>query len=140
MKIKPTKKVYQTSDLTITWEPHKCIHSEKCWRNLPEVFRYGQKPWIDPEGASTNQITERIDGCPSGALGYEKKNSTNSSKKENTMKVQVAPNGPLIIKGEVEIEHNSTTKTHKNAALCRCGSSSNKPFCDGTHVKVGFEG
>ena len=57
------------------------------------------------------------------------------------MKIQLAPNGPLLAKGEVTIvQQDGTEKEMKNPALCRCGSSSNKPLCDGSHQKVGFEG
>lgn len=54
--------------------------------------------------------------------------------------VRPLPNGPLLVEGNLEIcggtghTINRTTKT----ALCRCGASSNKPYCDGTHAKIGF--
>lgn len=51
-----------------------------------------------------------------------------------------APNGPLLLSGPVEIVAGSGRTIHRGTkfALCRCGQSSNKPFCDGTHRKVGF--
>ncbi|MFC7442079.1 CDGSH iron-sulfur domain-containing protein [Laceyella putida] len=50
-------------------------------------------------------------------------------------KIQVLDNGPLVVKGEVElVDAEGNAFTHKKViSLCRCGLSSNKPFCDGTH-------
>lgn len=50
------------------------------------------------------------------------------------------PNGPLGVKGNVEIIAGTghIVQRTRNTALCRCGASSNKPFCDGTHSKIGF--
>lgn len=69
-------KKYSNDDITIVWQPSKCIHSTKCWKGeggLLSVFNPMIKPWINPEGASTDQIIERINTCPSGALSYHKK-------------------------------------------------------------------
>jgi CDGSH-type Zn-finger protein len=55
--------------------------------------------------------------------------------------VAPATNGPLLISGPLEIVSGTgrtILKTEKSA-LCRCGHSSNKPFCDGTHRKIGFQ-
>ena len=51
-------------------------------------------------------------------------------------------NGPLIVEGPVDLydtEDNKVTVDKPRIALCRCGASSNKPFCDGTHSKIGFQ-
>jgi uncharacterized Fe-S cluster protein YjdI len=64
------KKEYSNGEVTITWEPKKCIHSGKCVKGLPNVFLPKEKPWIKIEAASTNELVEQIKKCPSGALGY----------------------------------------------------------------------
>jgi CDGSH-type Zn-finger protein/uncharacterized Fe-S cluster protein YjdI len=56
------------------------------------------------------------------------------------LKVTLAPNGPLLVQGNVEVcsgTGRTVTRTQKTA-LCRCGASENKPFCDGSHQRVGF--
>jgi CDGSH-type Zn-finger protein len=58
------------------------------------------------------------------------------------MKIAIVENGPVILKAEgpVSLRIGATSETKEGAvALCRCGQSSKKPFCDGTHRKVGFE-
>ena len=59
------------------------------------------------------------------------------------VKITTRPNGPYLIEGECELVDptGATINTAGQAriALCRCGASSNKPMCDGTHNKVGFQ-
>lgn len=56
--------------------------------------------------------------------------------------IEILEDGPFIVKGLTSLKSSRGDKleTEKTAALCRCGSSSNKPFCDGTHKKIGFSG
>jgi len=61
---------YTNGEVTIVWKPHLCIHSGNCVRGLPKVFKSGQRPWIDPQGASTQEIIGQVKKCPSGALSY----------------------------------------------------------------------
>ena len=57
------------------------------------------------------------------------------------MKIDVLQNGPLLINEKTEIRKPDGTIEHKEkVALCRCGSSENKPYCDGAHNKTGFKG
>lgn len=54
--------------------------------------------------------------------------------------VKPLPNGPLLVTGNLEVCSGTgrTTNRVTKTALCRCGHSANKPYCDGTHTKVGF--
>lgn len=62
--------IFSTEDITVTFEPCKCIHAEKCARELSEVFRTSVIPWINLDGIETKRIIEQINRCPSGALKY----------------------------------------------------------------------
>src|SRR4051794_39027537 len=55
--------------------------------------------------------------------------------------IDIIKNGPYIVKGEVELKdaNGNSYPAEKRMALCRCGASTNKPFCDGTHSKIGFQ-
>ena len=146
-------KAYKKDNLTINWEPEKCIHSTNCWKGevgLPEVFNPRLKPWINPEGASAEKIMDHIKKCPSGALSYslaaeEVDPGTQSSvaqiPSEEPILVHISPNGPLLVKGCITLVYPDGTKEEKETvtALCRCGASQNKPFCDGNHKKIGFQ-
>jgi CDGSH-type Zn-finger protein len=57
------------------------------------------------------------------------------------VKITVRENGPYLIRGPIELsdpDGNAFTVERETIALCRCGGSSNKPFCDGTHSRIGF--
>lgn len=61
-----------------------------------------------------------------------------------TVKISARPNGPYLIEGDVEIYDPAgnkvdTSSSRPRIALCRCGGSGTKPFCDGTHSKIGFQ-
>lgn len=140
-----TKK-YTNGEITIVWKPSQCIHSAMCWRGesgLKEVFNPAEKPWIKPEGASSERIMAQIDKCPSGALSYYKNNQHEEPTQVHTESiVEVAKNGPLLVYGNITIKDKEGNETKKNkvTAFCRCGASQNKPYCDGSHTKIGFEG
>ena len=61
---------YSNGQVTIVWQPEICMHSGKCARGLPEVFKPAEKPWITPEDSTTEKIIAQVKKCPSGALSY----------------------------------------------------------------------
>ena len=68
--MKEITKKYSNGEVTIVWKPNLCIHSGICFRGLGEVFDPRQRPWITPEGSTTEKIVEQVKKCPSGALSY----------------------------------------------------------------------
>jgi uncharacterized Fe-S cluster protein YjdI len=140
-----TKK-YTNGEVTVVWKPQVCIHSTICWKaatGLPEVFNPSKRPWIELEAADTERIVEQVKKCPSGALSYYYNNETKEKVEVTTQtKVEVTSNGPLLVYGNITIRDaaGNETKRHKVTAFCRCGHSQNKPYCDGSHVRQGFNG
>jgi len=134
-----TVKKYTEGDLTVIWKPEKCIHSEKCFKGLPQVFDPDRRPWIDPSADDPDIIREQIRQCPSGALSYE---GMEQNSAQGEINVEIVPNGPLMVYGPLTIEREGKKESRSNSttAFCRCGASTNKPFCDGTHNKISFEG
>ena len=63
---------YKNNDITVVWKPHMCTHSKKCWKGLGDVFKPQEKPWVKMDGATSEQIMQQVDSCPSGALSYRK--------------------------------------------------------------------
>lgn len=141
--MKDITKKYTNNELTIVWKPSQCIHSGICFKGLPAVFDPRRRPWIIAENASTKEITAQINKCTSGALSYYMNAEENNNVKiEAETIAEVSTNGPLLVYGSIKIKHSDGREEIKNkvTAFCRCGQSSNKPYCDGTHRKVGFEG
>jgi len=63
---------YTGDQITVTFDPNRCIHSGVCVRGLPAVFDISRKRWVDPRAASPHEIATLIDRCPSGALQYRR--------------------------------------------------------------------
>ncbi len=142
---------YTDGKVTVVWKPDTCIHSSICWTELKNVFDPTKRPWVNMQGSNTKTIIEQIRKCPSGALSFfmneEKKTDMNeqpgiNSEAAQIVNIQIRPNGPIVIttdchitlsNGEVEIKKGTT-------ALCRCGASEKKPYCDGSHRKINFVG
>lgn len=59
----------------------------------------------------------------------------------STLKITATKNGPYKVEGPIELLHDTTPVATSGSTvfLCRCGASSKKPFCDGTHSKIGFQ-
>lgn len=132
-------KEYSNDNITVLFDLDTCIHSEKCWRGLNSVFNPKAKPWVNMNGASDEAIIAQVKKCPSGAL-YMKNKDENMS--EMNIKAECMPDGPLIVKGTIEVKlpDGKLETKEKMAAFCRCGASSNKPYCDGSHKETGFTG
>ena len=141
MNQKNKVKRYKKDELTIVWEPGKCIHSAVCVKMLPEVYDPNAKPWIQPENASVAELKAQIDKCPSGALTYEL-DAIASAAVEKGLYVEIMENGPILVKGKLNITlpSGAVESKDKTTAFCRCGASANKPYCDGAHRKIDFEG
>ena len=148
-------KEYKNDHLIVHWFPELCSHPGICLRLLPEVFNLKQRPWINVNAAEPEEIINTIDKCPSGAIRYSipegskiKKNVSNGVGNinfENTnssvVKIKVNANGPLLIEGPtiiLDFEGKPLREGHK-MALCRCGLSGNRPFCDGAHSKQSWK-
>jgi len=134
---------YSNEEITVLWKPNACIHSKLCWQQLGEVFKPKERPWVKMDGANTEKIIAQINKCPSGALSYQSNNNTDkTSNSQAETTIQILPNGPLLVHGNILIKRDGGKEIKKDnvTAFCRCGQSSNKPYCDGAHSKVNFSG
>jgi uncharacterized Fe-S cluster protein YjdI len=146
---KETRK-YSNDEITVVWKPTSCIHSAICWKGMIEVFNPKERPWIKMNGSTTEKIIEQVRKCPSGALSYYWNKDAGENiegdkviaESAKIMRIEVTPNGPYLIKTECLLVHSDGTEEIKTGtvALCRCGSSTTKPYCDGRHKLIGFEG
>ena len=135
-------KQYESHGIVVHWEPKLCIHVSNCVRALPHVFKPDTRPWINIEADSADEVATAIEMCPTGALSYMRTDGAPQETPASPTQVQPRPNGPLFVRGAVEMidaEGNVTRKATR-VALCRCGQSSNKPYCDLSHRAAGFRG
>ncbi len=146
------EKKYINAEITVVWKPELCSHSTNCWKGLGAVFNPKARPWITMAGASSAEIGAQVEQCPSGALSWHRNDAppapaaVEAAQPSATVTpaagatIEVKPNGPLLVRGGAEITHRDgrVTAHLQTVALCRCGGSKVKPFCDGSHTSVGF--
>lgn len=133
---------YRGEEISVTYSVDRCIHAGECVRGLPDVFDPRSKPWVRPDEANAERVLEVVRRCPTGALkatmvdGREDGDSA-----EVPCEIRLDPNGPLLLRGKIRLVNSDDELLSEDTrmALCRCGQSSRKPFCDGTHSKVGYE-
>ncbi|NLR89930.1 MULTISPECIES: (4Fe-4S)-binding protein [Flammeovirga] len=139
MSDKPTTRTYSNGDIEILWQPDLCIHSTKCFQALPNVFNPSNRPWVNMSNGETFDIIKTVKNCPSGALSLKSDETDTST--TPSVEINVLKDGPVLVKGNIDITISGKTENlgDKQVALCRCGHSNNKPYCDGNHVKAGFK-
>jgi CDGSH-type Zn-finger protein len=108
--------------------------------------------WLRLNSVNFRKITEQL--FWSQTMATEKKKT--SEKRGNNVEIRVSKNGPYLVTGKVPIFEQIIVvgkdgfpvewgmgkryPEQEKCGLCRCGESKNKPFCDGTHLKIGFNG
>jgi uncharacterized Fe-S cluster protein YjdI len=133
----PTR-VYESEQLAVVWDATRCVHVATCLNALPEVFDVRRRPWVDVEGASDEQIAAAVRLCPTGALRYEPRGDFPEEEPDAVTTVQAGHLGPLYIRGRVRLVdgHGRLIAEETRVALCRCGASAHKPYCDNSHRLV----
>ncbi len=109
-----------------------CSHAGHCL-----AFRF--KEGVDADRADFDAIVKAVQDCPSGAISYSI-DGVRYNEEQRGPAIDVSSNGPYHVTGGVELRDvpKMEGSSAEHYTLCRCGQSKNKPFCDGTHAKVGF--
>lgn len=131
---------YKKGELRISYDPNTCTHSANCINGYPEIFNIEKRPWINLDEANKAKLNDAVKNCPSGALKIIDDTLKSENEGMENVQINVTSKGPLLVKGKFKItDHNGNViETKDSVALCRCGASKNKPFCDGTHNKIDF--
>jgi CDGSH-type Zn-finger protein/uncharacterized Fe-S cluster protein YjdI len=132
---------YPGKNATVLWNGRLCIHIGECGRAKGELFVAGRKPWCQPDLVDDDEVREVVLRCPTGALSYLYADGSNAEEAPEINTIQVAYNGPLFVNADLHIDAapGDAPGLKFRAALCRCGKSKNKPFCDNSHEAEGFQ-
>jgi uncharacterized Fe-S cluster protein YjdI len=118
-------KRYDGEHIEVTYDAARCLHAAECVRGVPAVFDTAKRPWIAPDAADAEAIAAVIRRCPTGALHYTLRAGEPEQPSVPT-RVRLPEGGPLLLEGDLELDGKRETR----AAICRCGRSSNEPYCD----------
>lgn len=123
--------------VTISYDNERCIHARHCVLEQPGAFKANVAgKWIDPDAATAEGLVVVAHMCPSGAIQYHRHDGGADERAPNVNVIHLRQNGALAVRAEFYIEGE---RVGFRATLCRCGASHNKPFCDGSHVRIAFE-
>jgi uncharacterized Fe-S cluster protein YjdI len=146
---------YSNGEITVFWKPDACVHATICFMKLRKVFDPTKRPWVNMQGASTQEIISIVEQCPTDALTWKWNKDLTPTEQEDLVKepvgvemvpepvveINIIENGPALIKGKFRVTKAGVTlETGNIISICRCGESHNKPFCDGTHYDTKFKG
>lgn len=131
---------YAGKEVTVYDNRGTCCHSGNCTDHLPAVFLKDSETFVNPDGADAQTIVDIVRQCPSGALGYSL-HGTRYQGERRPQSVYVSENGPYHVQGGIDLQDQPRNEgaSLEHYALCRCGHSKNKPFCDGSHWYAGFK-
>lgn len=138
LKVQPDRTLYPGKEVDVLYDRKRCIHAAECGRGLKAVFDGQKTPWIDPDQAPAETVVRVVNRCPTGALKIHRPDGSPAETIPAQNTVTVSPDGPLYGWGEIVVEDGASALVQTRVALCRCGASANKPYCDGKHSKVGF--
>ena len=126
-----TGRRYAGAAITVSYDGRRCLHFAECVRGLPSVFDPTRRPWIDPDGATAGEVAEVVRRCPTGALHYRFAEGTEEQPEVPT-RVEALDGGPILVRGDLVIATTKGDVRETRVAFCRCGATTNGPFCDGT--------
>jgi CDGSH-type Zn-finger protein/uncharacterized Fe-S cluster protein YjdI len=131
---------YPGAKADVHWDGRLCIHIGECGRASGDLFVGGRDPWCQPDLAADDEVADVVKRCPTGALTLTRKDGGPGEAAELENTVVVANHGPLYLRGDLDIDGapEDMPGVRRRAALCRCGLSKNKPFCDNSHEAGGF--
>jgi CDGSH-type Zn-finger protein/uncharacterized Fe-S cluster protein YjdI len=131
---------YEGDGIVVSFEAERCIHAAECVGGLPAVFNPDSRPWISPDGASPEDVARVVSRCPTGALSFERRDGGPAEAPPPSNSLRVGADGPVFATGRLVILDAERRELCRETrvALCRCGASGNKPYCDGAHKAAGF--
>lgn len=133
------KKVFEGDNIEVRDDHSLCMHAGFCGTRLTNVWKM-LKESNDRE--VRDEIIAMVQRCPSGTLVHALSAEAESVEPDLPKEIVVVPEGPLWVTGGIPIQRRDgqPLEVRNRVTLCRCGASSKKPLCDGTHKEIGFTG
>ncbi|MFZ0322935.1 MAG: CDGSH iron-sulfur domain-containing protein [Actinomycetes bacterium] len=134
-------KTYEGTGIVVRDDRSLCVHAGFCGNRVTNVWKQMNADAVS-ETAARSQVMAMVSRCPSGALSFRLPDGEHDVEDELRPAVTVVPDGPLFVTGGPEVTRSDgqVQETRNRVTLCRCGASSNKPYCDGSHKAAGFTG
>jgi CDGSH-type Zn-finger protein len=131
------RKVFRGQGVVMTDDESLCMSAGFCGTRFTKVWRMIELT-ADPEVLA--RLIRMVSNCPSGRLEYALADGE-PVEPQYLPSIATIVDGPLWVRGGIPIEapDGFVYEVRNRVTLCRCGRSSNMPFCDNTHQKIGFK-
>ncbi|NUO82674.1 CDGSH iron-sulfur domain-containing protein [candidate division KSB1 bacterium] len=131
---------YEGAAIIVHYDGKRCLHAAECVRGLPAVFNFKERRWVQPDNATANEVAAIVERCPTGALHFVRKDGAAEAVPDANI-IRTTPNGPHYVRGDIRLvsPEGSVHAQDTRVALCRCGASQNKPYCDARHLQIHFQ-
>lgn len=133
-QVTTTGRHYASPEITVWYDVRRCRHAAECVRGNPQVFDTSRKPWIRPDLAAAEEVADVVRRCPTGALHYRLADGPEEPAVSPTV-LELRPDGAIWVRGDLRLEVDGAVVTERRAALCGCGRTGNRPFCDAACVR-----
>ena len=136
--IENREKTFEGEGITVTDDHSLCMHAGFCGTRLTNIWKMlGESD----ESTIRAQIMSMVEKCPSGTLSFLLESGGPKIEPDLPVEIAVLPDGALWVSGSIPVERADGLdfERRNRVTLCRCGSSKNKPYCDGTHKDTGFK-
>ncbi len=124
--------------ITVSDDRGICVHAGFCGNQATNVWKMVSD--VDDDTLVRARVIEMIERCPSGALTYALEGDDAANEPSLPTEISVLDDGPLYVSGGIPVTRSDggSVETRNRVTLCRCGASSKKPLCDGSHTESGF--
>jgi len=131
------EKIFKGEKIEVRDDHSLCVHSGFCGNRITNIWKMLKDT---DDSIVRGQIMAMVEKCPSGTLSFALDADSEVIEPDLPIEIAIIPDGPLWISGGIPVERRDgqPLETRNRMTLCRCGASSNKPFCDGSHKNVGF--
>ena len=131
---------YRGQDIIVRYDPNRCIHAAECVSRLGDVFDTSRRRWVEPDNAPADEVATAVTLCPTGALHFERIDNFEREPIPSSNTITLVANGPIYVRGNVIVKdaNGNVLLEDTRVALCRCGASRIKPFCDNAHISCDF--
>jgi CDGSH-type Zn-finger protein/uncharacterized Fe-S cluster protein YjdI len=126
----------RSDKIVLRFDTGRCVHSRNCVLERPDIIVPGaDTDWIRPQAGTPDEVAALAKSCPSGAITFERLDGGKQEEAPLVNSLRVLENGPLAVRADMVI---NGQHVGYRAALCRCGASKTKPYCDASHEEAGF--
>ena len=122
----------------LAFDTGRCIHARFCVTGAPKTFLANVKgPWLHPDASDPALLSTIAFQCPSGAITLRRTDGGTNETAPQVNALRIRENGPLALHADLRIDGRPDGFRR---TLCRCGQSTAKPYCDGSHsTKIDFQ-